>query len=693
MYSKITVSGNIISELSEKIPSNIIALNELIKNSYDAGAKKVKIELITLSKKLKIIDDGSGMDNTDIDTLFHIAKSEKKYGEVNTYGRYTQGSKGLGFLSVFKFGDTVVWKTKKEKGFQFSVNFQDLVNSNDISQYPIEIMENQELKNGTEIEIGISEYNMKSLVDYFSDGKNYDKIINTMNDNNFIVELQINDKNYSNTNTLMLKEQLPERQLFYVNYDSKEQKIKFYYNNILVISEDFVFKFTEYSLKIELVIFQFKSYDKSKISKLFYNFRDDLTPLIYVNSNLFNNYDLFDPNVMQNIKKGSVLNQMIGYVNIVSNHHMINFNSDRSQFLQNELTDNIKVFLNSINKTIQEVGSRNKKYLVELDFLKYSELPSEYKDANNEKLKSVIKEDFSFKNQVIIEKIQNKVIYTIFGKSISLNIISLSEQEESSNRPCPAVINLRGDCKEIPIPSAQFDLRKEIVSVTDSNGELVDPDQVIIKVDNIIKEPTVLSSINTPCIKVIEYSYDDSTTGNITVKLTLKFFQPTAKIFGSSQGRKLFSLPTVEGYDITFNSLLCNLINQLNLLEINKNLEIIACCLRASFEISADAINKSSKFIGIFNVNDGLEKKVEKVIDYINKDTYKTQLTYNTGIDFRSLGNILDKTAFSSILSIAHLGAHKSTTYISPNDIESLAKKASIFVVIVNEMINNKNIT
>ncbi len=50
MNSSITVSGNIISELSEKIPSNIIALNELIKNSYDAGANAITIRLDTIQK-------------------------------------------------------------------------------------------------------------------------------------------------------------------------------------------------------------------------------------------------------------------------------------------------------------------------------------------------------------------------------------------------------------------------------------------------------------------------------------------------------------------------------------------------------------------------------------------------------------------------------------------------------------------
>lgn len=45
------------------------------------------------------------MDKNDIDTLSHISSSNKIYGNLNEkYNRYVQGSKGLGFLSVFKFG-------------------------------------------------------------------------------------------------------------------------------------------------------------------------------------------------------------------------------------------------------------------------------------------------------------------------------------------------------------------------------------------------------------------------------------------------------------------------------------------------------------------------------------------------------------------------------------------------------------
>lgn len=45
--AKLRVSGEIINELSEKIPTYIVALNELIKNSFDANANNVIINFDT----------------------------------------------------------------------------------------------------------------------------------------------------------------------------------------------------------------------------------------------------------------------------------------------------------------------------------------------------------------------------------------------------------------------------------------------------------------------------------------------------------------------------------------------------------------------------------------------------------------------------------------------------------------------
>ena len=178
----ITVSGNILSELSEKIPNNIIALNELIKNSYDAKATKVKIILDTDNSTLTLIDDGIGMDTEDIKKLFHISSSEKKYGIDSGYeGRLLQGSKGLGFLSVFKFGRNVTWKTYKNGGIsEFSVEFDSLIKEYNLTDKTIDIREVQDDNfSGTTIVIQINEYNIESLKNYFSVEMNRLKILNS----------------------------------------------------------------------------------------------------------------------------------------------------------------------------------------------------------------------------------------------------------------------------------------------------------------------------------------------------------------------------------------------------------------------------------------------------------------------------------------------------------------------------------
>jgi HSP90 family molecular chaperone len=283
MNTNIRVSGNIISELSEKIPTNIIALNELIKNSYDAGAPSVTIELNTSKKSLRIKDDGCGMGREDIDTLFHIARSNKVHGQKNEYGRITQGSKGLGFLAVFKFGKYVEWKTNKERGYNFSVNYDQLVSADDLSKIRIELFEDNTIPQGTEITIKLDKYNVNSLKEYFSLEKNYKKIIHSFDDNTFVVNLEIDGTEYSSKDRISLLDNAKDQQLYYVAYDHKSQELIFKYNDYVILKENCLFSFRQFSLKMELVIFQLKPNGKEKIDKLFFNPSNDLTPLIYFN--------------------------------------------------------------------------------------------------------------------------------------------------------------------------------------------------------------------------------------------------------------------------------------------------------------------------------------------------------------------------------------------------------------------------
>lgn len=722
MRANITISGNIVEELSVKIPSNIIALNELIKNSYDAGAKNIIIKFDSMNKKLIVSDDGVGMDKEDINTLFHIANSKKEYGKLNEFGRRTQGSKGLGFLSVFKFGNFVTWRTAKDQGFKFSVNYDDIVNSEDVSKYQIEIINDKSINKGTEIEMDLSDYNVKSLKEYFSEESKYEKILNSFVDDDVSINLNIDGKEILNKKRNSIKEYCLDRQLYYVKYDSNKQKVEFYYNNILIMQYDYNFNATEYELEIELQIFQFKKGDKKngkkKIDKLFYNPQNDLTPLIYINSNLFNNYNIFDPGIMKNIKSGMSLNQMIGYIKIVSDDKRINFNSDRTQFLQNEVTDGIIDFLSGINKFIQKEGSKYRKHLVDLDYLKSDyvvDIQNNYEFEST--CKDLIKDTFKFKDKVIIAKKKDRVEFSIFGrkKYISIKVDKDRDEEKTQSdlneenifndnkkdndkdkkieKIIPAKLILKEKIVKVEIPSEQIDLTKYIDSATDSEGKPIKVEDIEINVDNKKIKNKILQSINIPCNKKIEYIYLDPNTGIVNKSMVINFYQESANIKFKNKEDKLITIPARSNYSINYNSIIGKLINQINSLNLKKYREIISCSLRSLFEISVDSLIKSQKFKNIFKDIKKLEERVGKVIEVVSSNNkYMSIISNNTNIDYNSLKNRLNVSDFKLAIEKSNLGAHKSNTYMSDVDIEYLAKMASIFIIVINELITNEDI-
>lgn len=429
-HSEIKVSGNIISELSEKIPTNIIALNELIKNAYDAGSPMVEIRLNSKDKTLKIIDSGLGMDEADINRLFHISASEKIYGkenEINGYKRLTQGSKGLGFLSVFKFGNKVKWKTTKNERLEFSVVFSDLLKKEDITQYSLPIQHfPKESESGTEIEIEMNEYSVKSLVDYLSEKVNLNKILNSFIDKDFLIHLNIDGEKYTTDTSIDLDKEYKEKQLFRVKYDDTNEKIVFNYKGKKIHEVDYAFNgYSKYSLNIDIQIYDLSGGGRrSNINPLFHKSRDgQLTPLIYVNNNLFNNYSIFNPDVMKAVKYESVLPQMIGYISIKSSDKDISFNSDRTQFSQNNLTDLIVSFLDSINKKIQETGSQLKRELNKnYNFLTVNQFRKE-DILENFNGNSLLKQSFLLKKLVTYSISETEITYTLFDNKRTVKVI------------------------------------------------------------------------------------------------------------------------------------------------------------------------------------------------------------------------------------------------------------------------------
>ena len=95
-----------------------IAILELVKNSFDADAKRVNISFCNLknnddkktdsfsekTSRLFICDDGLGMDLTDINEKWlNIAYSEKKT-RTRQYNRMMAGAKGVGRFSCYRLG-------------------------------------------------------------------------------------------------------------------------------------------------------------------------------------------------------------------------------------------------------------------------------------------------------------------------------------------------------------------------------------------------------------------------------------------------------------------------------------------------------------------------------------------------------------------------------------------------------------
>lgn len=654
----VKVAGNIISELSEKIPTQIVALNELIKNSYDAFATEVKINLDIKKSKLIIIDNGKGMGEEDIENLFHLSNSKKEYGKLVfdpdlKLNRKVQGSKGLGFLSVFKFGSHVKWITAKNGvELTFSADRDDIVKLDDISEYTVLLKSKIVEYSGTRIEIDIdtSSFVIKNLIEYLDEDKNALKIVNSFCDDSFQIELEFGKKRKTRKKEAFLRD-VEDSILYHVKYSSDDELLKFFFGEELIKESSFALK-GDYCLNVDINIysFKYKRSNREKISKLFCREKDDnLTPLVYVNNNLFHNYELFDPDVMRSIKTSKVLPQMTGFVNVCSDSKDIDFNSDRTNLVNNELTDVIKKDLRGLNILIQDIGSGLKEeYQTKLDG-KERDKKSEGNGKDGYK-----------------------------GDEIKLT---------------PANIVLSGDYFEYPVSSGQIDLYSFIESAKNSRNEKINNNDINIYVNGVLKAHNILESQNEICLLNIEYQYDDELTGKCINSLKIRFYEDKKEISGDIKPMPLIGLPN-NAYKIKIQ-FLPNLIRQLNKLAENKNeyKEVIACSLRSLFELSVYELrvsltNKHLSLIkDIKNEND-LASSVGKVINYVKSNNeFLGKIKDNINIDFNSLKNKLSEGNFVEAVKQSHLGAHKSAKYLTDNDIVDIADKASYFIAITNELI------
>ena len=85
-----------------------------------------------------------------------------------------------------------------------------------------------------------------------------------------------------------------------------------------------------------------------------------------------------------------------------------------------------------------------------------------------------------------------------------------------------------------------------------------------------------------------------------------------------------------------------------------------------------------------------LSNKVENIVIYLrDNQNIITEISNNTKISYNELKNILQPSFFKSYVELSNLGAHHSAKNLTTKEIEDIAKRASFFVVIVNELLEN----
>lgn len=111
---KFTIEDSEIAELlgRQNFSTKESAVFELVKNSFDAGAKSCDIYIE--DNCIRIIDSGNGMNKNDIkNNWMHVGKSDKGYkDDINK--RVLTGSKGVGRFALARLGNSVKVKSKRE---------------------------------------------------------------------------------------------------------------------------------------------------------------------------------------------------------------------------------------------------------------------------------------------------------------------------------------------------------------------------------------------------------------------------------------------------------------------------------------------------------------------------------------------------------------------------------------------------
>ncbi|CAD5251236.1 MULTISPECIES: ATP-binding protein [unclassified Imperialibacter] len=163
------IDARLILQLGrESIKDHTTALIELIKNSYDADASKVEVEIFckTPEPYVRVADNGFGMTELEIDANWlTIGFSEKRVKKRSQQGRRKAGEKGIGRIAADRLGAqmSLITKSKFDRIQGLLVNWDEFDTDNkSVSDIKLKVIESAELNipkdqynstSGTELKI------------------------------------------------------------------------------------------------------------------------------------------------------------------------------------------------------------------------------------------------------------------------------------------------------------------------------------------------------------------------------------------------------------------------------------------------------------------------------------------------------------------------------------------------------------
>ena len=123
---RVRISNELVQLLSDQLyQSPLKAIEELVVNAYDAGAKICRLfvpnssELAqeTARKFLVVFDNGSGLSATGMVDLWHVGRSNKRTEEVKRRAARKQNGKfGIGKLATYTIANNLTYISKTSDG-------------------------------------------------------------------------------------------------------------------------------------------------------------------------------------------------------------------------------------------------------------------------------------------------------------------------------------------------------------------------------------------------------------------------------------------------------------------------------------------------------------------------------------------------------------------------------------------------